>query len=106
MPVEYVQPLADATIVEGETVSFTCVVSKANRPAKWFKDGKELSPSEHIEPILDDVKHTLTVHDALLEDGGKYSIAVEEVESTATLTVKGLTPLYFLSEYVIFIDIF
>ncbi len=83
------KPLKDEEIEEDQSFKFTCEVSKANVKSRWFKDGKAVSEKDgyHIETI--NTVHNLTLDNAMVEDGGKYSIKVEDKESQATLTVKG-----------------
>jgi len=42
-PLEILKPLQDQEIKETHTATLSCEVSKADVPAKWFKEGKEIS---------------------------------------------------------------
>ena len=86
---EFTKPLSDQTVIEFESVSFECEVSKPNLKSKWFKDGVELKNSDRVEIKSKDKRHFLSVHKCQLDDTSAISIKIENVESTAQLTVKG-----------------
>ncbi len=52
-------PLKEQTVTEGESVTLVCEVSKDNTPVQWLKDGKPITPDEHMqvavegEPMVD-----------------------------------------------------
>ncbi|XP_067685805.1 immunoglobulin superfamily member 22-like [Haliotis asinina] len=89
-PLEIVKPLEDQTIDEDQTVKFTCEVSKPNIKSCWYKDGKAVSEKDGYRIETINSVHTLILDNVAEEDGGKYSIKVEDKQSEATLTVKVL----------------
>ena len=86
---EIIKPLKDQEIEEEQSFKFTCEVSKPNVKSRWHKDGKPITQKDgYIIETINTV-HTLSLDNAMEEDGGKYSIKVEDKQSEATLTVKG-----------------
>ena len=75
--------------MEKKSITMECEVTKPDRVAVWKKNGVTLEPSERLEMRVEGTKHYLTIKDAQLDDQDKYSITVEEAESTGKLTVEG-----------------
>ena len=89
-PAEILVPLADQKVVEKETATFQCEVSKPNLKPTWKKGEQELKHGDRFDISTVGQKHMLTIRDCQVEDQDKYTIVVEEgVESTANLTVEG-----------------
>ena len=88
-PTQFIIPLQEATCQEGQEITFTCEVADDKSPAKWFKDGKKIEPSEKYSMTKDGRKHSLTIKDAQLDDRAEYTIKVKDRESTAPLFVEG-----------------
>ena len=70
-------------------MTFTCEVSEDNRPARWLKNGVELSPSDTVKMEVDGKVHRLIITDAKPDDQAEYSIIVRGQQSSAPLTVEG-----------------
>ena len=87
---EFVTPLGNYNVMEKNTITLECEVTKPDRKAIWKKNGVILEPSARIEMRVEGTKHYLTIKDAQLDDQDKYSITVEEAESTGKLTVEGV----------------
>lgn len=87
---EIIEHLKDVEIWEEESMKFTCKVSKPNVKARWLRDGKAVTKEDGLVIDSKDGVHTLSVENAMVEDGGKYTIKVEDKESEARLTVKGV----------------
>ncbi|CAH1802743.1 unnamed protein product, partial [Owenia fusiformis] len=87
-PTEFLKPLEDVSIMEGETAIFECEVSKPRLNAKWFKDGKEIKSTKRIKTTMEATKHFLTIKDCVLDDEAKYSVKLLEATSEATLLVE------------------
>ena len=85
---EIVAPLGDYKVMEKESITLTCEVSKPDRAATWMKDGKPL-PKDRFTTKVEGCKHTLTITNAHLDDESKYTIKVEGAESTGKLSVEG-----------------
>ena len=88
-PLQFLIPLEEQTCSEGEIVTFICDVSRDNQIARWFRDGKEVVPSDKYETTVDGKTHTLTINDATLDDRAEYTVKVGDLESTGPLFVDG-----------------
>ena len=84
-------PLKESSVTEDEDVEFTCELSKPDALVKWFKDGVELTPSEHVSFDSVDTKRTLKIHKSVLEDAAMYQcqIVSSGASSQAQLSVAG-----------------
>ena len=89
LPVEFITPLGDHTVVEKQSITLECEVSKPDRQATWMRAGTVLEPSDRIEIRVEGTKHFLTIKNCTLEDEAMYTIKVEEAESTGKLLVEG-----------------
>lgn len=67
-----------------------CELSKAVADVKWFKDGKELTPSKNIAIITDGKKRILTVRKAEKANIGEYSCDCGSDKTTAKLNIEGM----------------
>ncbi|KAK7507540.1 hypothetical protein BaRGS_00001475, partial [Batillaria attramentaria] len=85
-------------VTEGQPFTLECEVSKPNLKARWLKDGKEISPSDHCRLIVDGPVHRLEIPQASLDDEADYTIEVRDKSSKAMVLVEEipleiLTPL-------------
>ena len=78
---------------EGEIVSLTCICNDVQLEPKWFKGNVEIQPSEKYSFQVIDGKFVLVIQDVRPEDEGTYNIKVEDVEASASLTVKQKSPI-------------
>lgn len=67
-----------------------CELSKAVADVKWFKDGKELTPSKNIAIITDGKKRILTVRKAEKVNIGEYTCDCGSDKTTAKLNIEGI----------------
>lgn len=88
-PLAFLTPLADQTVMEYENFKLECTVSRPDRPATWYKDGKKLEPSERVKITTKDKQHTLSVERVDAEDEAEYSIKVDQLTSKCTVLVEG-----------------
>ncbi|KAJ8952456.1 hypothetical protein NQ314_007532 [Rhamnusium bicolor] len=58
LPPEIITPLQDKTVIKGDKTVFEIELSKGDALARWYKDGKEIQFSEHMQLSID---ATLTV---------------------------------------------
>ncbi|WAR10976.1 TITIN-like protein, partial [Mya arenaria] len=88
-PSQFIIPLNEASCQEGEEVTFTCEISEDKIPARWFKDGDKLEPSEKYVMKQDGRRHSLTVKNTTLDDRAEYTVKLKDgKESTAPLFVE------------------
>lgn len=66
-----------------------CEVTETNVPAKWFKNGMELQPSETMSMEMDGKVHRLVLRDTHMEDTAEYTVIIKDKDSSAKLTVEG-----------------
>ncbi len=52
-PVTFTVPLKEQTITEGDSVTLVCEVSKENATVQWLKDGKPITPDEHMQVTVE-----------------------------------------------------
>ncbi|KAG8223454.1 hypothetical protein J437_LFUL001947 [Ladona fulva] len=88
LPPEIITKMQDVTIAKGERATFEIELTKGDALVRWFKDGKELHFSEHVQLAIDGKRQRLMIYDSVLEDGGLYSCQVGDQESSATLKVE------------------
>ena len=86
---EFTQPLSDGRVVEKDTITLECEVSKSNKTATWMKNGEVIAPSDRFEVRVEGTKHFLTIRDSTLDDDAKYTVRIETAECSAQLTVEG-----------------
>lgn len=92
-PAAFITPLQDTTIPEGEILTLKCQVSGQPAPTvKWYKNGKELVPSDRIvQRLALDGTATLRIMDAQKSDAGDFKVvAVNDsgsVESACVVKV-------------------
>lgn len=89
LPVSIVKPLRDRTALEKHRVILECTVSSARCCATWYKDGKEVVPSDRVDILDDGCSLKLVIQEVAVEDEGAYSVEVGEHTSTAKLMVEG-----------------
>ena len=58
-------------------------------------DDEEIKPNDRIKTTSRGLIHKLTIDNSKPHDEGKYTVAFDEVKSTASLTVKGKSGLLF-----------
>ena len=95
-PIEIVKPLTDQEVVEKQTATFSCTLSKPRLKVAWFKNNVKLSEDGRIEFAQEGKVYKLIINNAQLDDKATYKIKFEEeAESSAQLNVKG----YFIFLY-------
>ena len=89
LPLEILSPLHDLTVTEKQPITLECKVSKPDKKAIWKKDGKELRLKDGMTFISDNGVHRMVIDSAEKSDKGDYSVEIDDVWSSATLTVEG-----------------
>ncbi|KIH46991.1 immunoglobulin I-set domain protein, partial [Ancylostoma duodenale] len=94
IPIEIVKGLEDTSVAKGEKVVLAIETSATPKQIKWYKNGKELSPSDKAKPEkIADNKYQLAIPDADKEDTADYKVVLTDddgnnAESSCALTVK------------------
>lgn len=70
-------------------MQLVCELSKAVADVKWFKDGKEITPSKNIAISTDGKKRILTVRKAEKVNIGEYTCDCGSDKTTANLNIEG-----------------
>ncbi|MCP9264251.1 Immunoglobulin I-set domain protein [Dirofilaria immitis] len=92
---EFAQELKAIQATEGQKICFECrVVGVPTPEVKWFKDGEEIKPNEHVQiESLPDGTNRLLIDSVNVEDQGNYRCEatnnVGSMSSKAPLTVNG-----------------
>lgn len=89
LPISIVKPLRDRTALEKHRVILECTVSSAHCCATWYKDGKEVVPSDRVEILVDGCSLKLVIQEVAVKDEGTYSVEVGEHTCKAKLMVEG-----------------
>lgn len=88
-PLQFLIPLEEATVPEGQSVTFSCETSDDLAPATWYKDGKEIVPSDHMIIESKGKVHKLIIPKANIDDRAEYTVKVKDKTSKAPLFVEG-----------------
>lgn len=76
LPPEIITKMVDQTVTQGERAMFEIELTKGDALVRWFKDGKELQFSEHIQLSIDGKRQKLKIYNSEMEDKGVYSCQV------------------------------
>ena len=87
IPIEFIVPLKDVSVLEKQNVKLEVKVNKSNVELTWLKDGTELTPSERIDIDVDGQVHAINIKSAMLNDAGEYVVKVGLVATKGQLTV-------------------
>ncbi|KAK3921146.1 Titin, partial [Frankliniella fusca] len=88
LPPEIITKLKDTTVAKGDKATLDIELTKGDALVRWFKDGKELQFSEHIQLAIDGKRQKLKIYKAELSDAAVYSCQVGDQTSSARLTVQ------------------
>ncbi|KAK6029446.1 immunoglobulin I-set domain protein [Ostertagia ostertagi] len=92
--IEIVKGLEDTTIPQKQTGVLEIETSRPPKQVKWYKNGKEISPSDKAQPKkVGDNKYQLVIPDAGKDDSADYKVVLTDddnntAESSCALTVK------------------
>ena len=90
VPVEIVAELTEQHVEEHKASYFTCEVNKDDVTVTWFKNDKEIIPSEKHQCRDDGTSHTLIILDTDQSDVAEYSVVVSDKKSSAKLHLDGM----------------
>lgn len=89
--IEFLVPLKDLEVVEGELAEFHCKTNCRPRDVKWYKNGTNINGDNRIEIQANETDYKLIIKWSLKDDAGNYKIVIENTagraESAAKLTV-------------------
>lgn len=89
---EFLTPLQDLEVIEGELAEFNCTTNCRPKLVKWYKnEQEEVKNNNRIEICAENIKFKLIIKWSLKDDTGAYKIVLENLagkaESLAKLTV-------------------
>lgn len=87
LPPEVISRLQDQRVSKGNKATFDIELTKGDALVQWFKDGKEIQFSNHIQLTIDGKKQKLKIYDCEDSDSGEYACEVGNDRCTAKLIV-------------------
>ncbi|XP_037554230.1 obscurin [Nematolebias whitei] len=94
LPVFFKKELQNVEDEEGGKISLCCELSKLGVSVQWKKNGLSLKSSQKYEMKQEGLLLQLNVKDLRLEDSGSYTCQSAGSETTATVSVKELPPIF------------
>ncbi|XP_042333180.1 obscurin isoform X8 [Sceloporus undulatus] len=91
LPVRFVKPLRVKIAIEKHRGFLECQVSRANTEVKWYKDNKEVRPSQKYELVSDGLYRKLIINETEFEDEGIYTCDAIDEKSSAQFYVEEQT---------------
>ena len=89
-PLKFTSLLENKEAFVNETVEFSCETSRRGIEVIWLKNNRPLSITEGRYQIVNrDCSYQLVIPSVTLDDSGEYSIQIDDLKSTAILTVTG-----------------
>lgn len=82
------EDLKDVDTVEHEDVTLQVRLTKPKPMVTWMRDGKRILPSASNVILSDGETHSLTLKNVSLGDAGRYSVKVDNLESSAAISVR------------------
>ncbi|XP_043921975.1 obscurin [Protopterus annectens] len=88
LPVHFKRKLQNEEVIEGDTVTLNCELTKSSPSIVWKKDGLSLHASDKYEMKQVGTVSELLIHKAEPGDSGSYTCDTGDEQSIAQLTVK------------------
>lgn len=87
--IQVVKGLKEMKVQEKETITMVVELSKADVEGSWSKDGKKLKAGPNIIITALGNKHSLTMSQLKITDGGAITFQAEDVHTSGKLIVTG-----------------
>ncbi|KAK0423255.1 hypothetical protein QR680_008049 [Steinernema hermaphroditum] len=92
VPIEFLKPLKDVEVREGEQAQFEVETNTKVRKVTWYRNGQEIKTDSRVITRVEETKFRLVIKTSVKEDAGTYKVVLwnscGEVDSEAKLTVK------------------
>lgn len=98
LPLQFTKPLSDVEVMEGQTVTLECVVSRADQPAKWMCKGKPLPKDNRITTTCEKCTHKLMMQSVTTDDQNEYSVKIGDKTSKAKIFVEGMNSVILITQ--------
>ena len=89
--VEITRSFSSVTLLEGNTVTLSCIPSVIETVLSWTHNGEVINEDEDTIFLPMNLNHNLTLHSTVEDDSGLYSCRAqldnEKVEQSITVTV-------------------
>nr|XP_006823016.1 PREDICTED: titin-like [Saccoglossus kowalevskii] len=85
---KFSSPLKSTDAIEFESVTLECEVSHDKGQVTWFKNGKEIEPSDKYRIEVDGQTRRLIISDLTCEDVAEYTCVIGTEKTSTTLNVK------------------
>ncbi|ELT91014.1 hypothetical protein CAPTEDRAFT_109828, partial [Capitella teleta] len=89
LPYKFIAGLTDMVVIQGETVTMKCKVTKEDGKVIWKKNGKQIKSNRKHEIQRDGTDLTLTLRDITPEEQAEYTCQYEDDTSNCNLLVEG-----------------
>ncbi|KAI7798029.1 putative obscurin, partial [Triplophysa rosa] len=97
VPAEFIKPLQNQEVKEGESVTLTCEYSIPGVHFVWRKGAETLKPSEKYHVKQRKSYISLTIHNLIPDDSGNYICICRDQRTMAAVTVNAV-PISFIKE--------
>lgn len=91
---KFIKQLEDVVFLKAGSLTLQCEVNKPKADVQWLKDGKEISPSRKYTIRAQGRERSLSIQQLLEEDAGEYSCESTDDKTSATVTVKSKSLLF------------
>ncbi|XP_072558300.1 immunoglobulin-like and fibronectin type III domain-containing protein 1 isoform X2 [Paramormyrops kingsleyae] len=86
--VYFTRGLSNVNITKGQSADLICKLSSDASDGTWYKDGKQLSPTDTLTITKDCSSHKLTIHNCQEEHAGKYCFEADGRKTEALIIVE------------------
>ncbi|KAM3929260.1 obscurin, partial [Leptodactylus fuscus] len=94
LPAHFTQELTQQEASEGAAISLRCELNKPDAPIEWRKENKTIKQSKKYKIRQEGLTAELTIRDLAPEDGGDYTCVCGDQQTTGSVTVTALPPLF------------